>query len=445
MKKLFFKGVLILLTLFLAPTDMLGQKGRYGDTPEDSIRCIRNLALYADRHRQGNFEDALPYWRVIFAEFPRASRNIYIWGVDLMTHMIENAENEEEKKAYLDTAMIMFDQRVEYFGDAANVLGRKGTFYFAHNNNIEEAGPGYEALGEAIRLSGTDQSAAAIVTFMNVTVGKFRSGLVDNGNVIETYTYLMEVLEKAMERTSNDGLQQAKDYVEAMFAESGAADCDALIKLFADQVSSSPDDFDLLNKVNHLLTDARCTDSDLYLTITVKLHNLDPTPRSSLILSSMYRGRDDDEQVVKYLKQALDLQENPEERANYLLELAIIANQVKNNKTLSRDYALQALKENPALGRAHLLIGSLYASESNCFAGEEGADFKNSTVYWVAADRFNEAKKVDPSLTAEATRNIEVYSAYFPDNESIFFHGYTTGNSYRVGCWINETTTIRPR
>jgi tetratricopeptide (TPR) repeat protein len=223
------------------------------------------------------------------------------------------------------------------------------------------------------------------------------------------------------------------------------ADCDALIRIFGERVQQSPEDTELLGDVNVLLSNAGCTDSELYLSVTEKLHVLEPSPRSALNLSAMYRSLDDYDQVISYLKEAIDLQENPEERGTYYLELAILTNQLNKDKQLSRQYAQQALADNPALGRAHLHIGSLYASENNCFAGDPEAAFKNRTVFWVAVDRFNEAKRVDPSLTAEANRLIETYSIYFPDMETIFFHEYKEGESYRVGCWINETTRIRAR
>jgi len=455
MKNIVINVMLVIFAAMLSQADVLGQRGQYipgqyGNTPEDSIRCLRNLSLYGDRHRQGNFDEALPFWRVLFNEFPISSRNLYIWGETLMIHMIENAETEEARNAYLDTAMIMFDQRMEYyqdesFGDPANVLGRKGRFYLQHNRDIEEAGPGYEALKESIKLSGNDPSPPIVVLFMNLTVGKFRAGIFDNEQVIETYSDLMEKIEAGLEKSPADPLYNARDLVEQLFADSGAADCDALIKLFADQVKESPDDVDLLNKVNDLLTNADCTDSDLYLRVTEKIHVLDPSPRSALNLSAMYRALDNDDQVIRYLKEAVDLQEDAAERANYYLELAIIANQVKKDRQLSRQYALQALNDNPSLGRAHLHIGSLYASESNCFANDEDAEFKKRTVYWAAVDRFNEAKRVDPSISSEANQMIEIYSIYFPDNETIFFHGFTEGQSYTVGCWINETTRIRAR
>ncbi|MGF1586300.1 MAG: tetratricopeptide repeat protein [Bacteroidales bacterium] len=440
MKSLILKGVLALFLVILAQTEVLGQNGRFGNTPEDSIRALRNLSLFSDRYRQGNFEEAMPYWRVVFKEFPRASLNTYIWGQNLMSHHINNANSDQERQAYLDTAMMMFDQRIENFGDPANVLGRKGLFYFEHNSNIDEAGPGYEALEEAIKLSGATPSHAVVFMFMQVTVAKFNAGLLDNEQVIETYSSLMETLDNVYKKSPSDDLQKIRGMVEGLFADSGAADCDALIRLFGEQVNNSPEDVELLNKVNDLLSNAKCTDSDLYLTVTEKIHQLDPSPRSALNLVSMYQKRDENDQVVNYLKQAIELQDDDTEKASYYLELAFLANQVDKNKQLSRQYAQEALKHNPSLGRAHIHIGSLYASEQSCF----NDPFKDRTVFWVAVDRFNEAKRVDPDLTAEANRLIETYSKYFPDNETIFFQELTAGQSYRVECWINETTRVRP-
>ena len=445
MKSLAIKGVLFIFEVMSAQADLYGQGGRFGDTPQDSIQCLRNISLYGDRYRQKNYDDAMPFWREVFNGCPKATVNIYIHGETILNHKISNASTEEEKQAYLDTSMLLFDRRIEYFGDTANVLGRKGIFYFRHNNNVEEAGPGYEALAEAIKHSEDNPSHPVVVTYMNITLAKFRSGMLDNEYVIETYTYLTEILDNVLEDSPNGQMASAREHVESLFTSSGVADCDALIRIFGERVEQSPEDTDLLAEVNVMLLNAGCTDSELFLSVTEKLHLLDPSPRSALNLSAMHRSLNDFDQVISYLKEAIDLQDNPEERGNYYLELAILTYQQNKDKLLSRQYAQQALADNPGLGRAHLHIGGLYASENNCFAGDPEADFKNRTVYWVAVDRFDEAKRVDSALTAEANRLIETYSIYFPDMETIFFHEYKAGESYRVGCWINETTRIRAR
>ncbi len=440
MIKVFFA----LFIIMFAHTDVFGQGGRFA-SPEDSIQCIRNYAMYSDRYRANNFEDAYPLWKEVYNTCPEFHLNLYIHGNVIFRHMIENAGSEEEKSALLEEAMEMFDNRIEYFGDEANVLVMKGSFWFRFNPNPHEAETGYEALKSALDMTEDNPSPVAVLLYMNVTVGKFHAGLVDNEYVIETYSYLVDITDNAIENNTNNQLAQVREGVEDLFKGSGAADCDALIRIYGERIENAPGDVDLLQDVYEMLSGARCTDSDLFLDITEKLHDHDPDAGTAMNLAAMYRARNDMDNVEKYLLQAIELEDNPTERANYYLELAFITNQVRNNRQLSRQYARQALEDNPNLGRAHMHIGSLYASETNCFAGDEEAAFKNLTVFWVAVDRFNEAKRVDPSLAAEANRMIETYSVYFPDMESIFFHGYSEGQSYTVGCWINETTRIRAR
>jgi hypothetical protein len=449
MRSLIAKGTLALFIILFFQADLLGQRGRFGATPEDSIRALRNLAMFSDNFNREDFEAAMPYWRVLFKEFPRATVNIYIRGDRILRHYIENTGSDEQRAAYLDTAMMMYDQRIEHFGDKAINLARKGIFYFQYNNRVEEAGPGYEALAEAIKLSENNPTATmipqAILTYMNVTVGKFRAGFVDNEYVVERYTYLTDILDKALQRSHDEQLATVNDHVESLFTDSGAADCDALVRIFGERIEESPEDIELLKNVQELLSGTGCTGSDLYLTITENIYTLEPSAQAAINLSAMHRSRNNEDQVVRFLKEAIDLQDNPEERGAYYLELALITHRSGNNKQLSRQYATQALNDNPRLGQAHLHIGSLYVAEQNCFTGDEEEGFKKRTIYWVAVDRFNKAREADPALTAQANRLIETYSAYFPDVETIFFHGLAEGDNYHVGCWINESTRIRAR
>ena len=69
--------------------------------------------------------------------------------------------------------------------------------------------------------------------------------------------------------------------------------------------------------------------------------------------------------------------------------------------------------------------------------------FGGKEVYWVAVDKFAKAKQVDPSVANRATDLMRSYSQHYPSTETIFFNDYAEGQSYTVGGWINETTTIR--
>ena len=112
-----------------------------------------------------------------------------------------------------------------------------------------------------------------------------------------------------------------------------------------------------------------------------------------------------------------------------------------NDPQIARRYALQAINLRPGWGEPFLLIGDIYTRAVDCFADE----FKKNAVYWIAVDKYIQAKSVDPSVTEKADERIQNYSAYFPDAETLFFNGLKVGDQYKIGCWINEKTTVKAR
>ena len=57
--------------------------------------------------------------------------------------------------------------------------------------------------------------------------------------------------------------------------------------------------------------------------------------------------------------------------------------------------------------------------------------------------RFRKAKTIDPSFTDEANKWIREYEQYMPKMEDVFVRNLNKGQSFKVGCWIQESTTIR--
>ena len=81
------KFSLIVVILALAVFAGYSQKGiedgsKYGHG-EDSVLCIRNYSLYSEYYKQKNYEDALPYWRMVFNDCPKVSKNIYQHGANM--------------------------------------------------------------------------------------------------------------------------------------------------------------------------------------------------------------------------------------------------------------------------------------------------------------------------------------------------------------------------
>ncbi|MFW5916662.1 MAG: tetratricopeptide repeat protein, partial [Bacteroidota bacterium] len=200
------------------------------------------------------------------------------------------------------------------------------------------------------------------------------------------------------------------------------------------------EEIETVNKIIRLLTDAKCTDSDLYLNANIQLNKLEPDAGVAEHISQLFLERDNLDKTIEYYKKAIDISDNDTNKAEFYTEMATLIYNKKEEKVTARDYAREAIDLNPDDGRPYILIGRMYA-ESAEECGEE--EFEQKAVLWAAVDKFVEAKEVDSDIADEAQGYIDSYRPRFPDKKSIFFQNYEMGDTYEVGCWINEETTVR--
>ena len=131
---------------------------------------------------------------------------------------------------------------------------------------------------------------------------------------------------------------------------------------------------------------------------------------------------------------------NDEDKADYLYRMANVYVAMKNYQQ-GATVAQQALDVNAEDGRCYLLLGICYAS-----AKVFDDPILQRSVFWVACDMFRKAKTVDSSCSSDANKLIATYSQYFPSKEDVFFHrDLNEGAPFRVGGWVNKTTTCRSK
>lgn len=437
MKNLILKGTFLLLTTILLSVSAQAQPGRFGTTPEDSITCVRNYSLYREYFRQSNIEQALPFWRIVFVKYPQSFKSTYIDGEKMIEYMYENASNPKDKLAYFDTLMMVYDQRIENFGEKPFVLGRKGVTYLKHKNDIEETMPGYKFLEEAISLGNGNPQV--ITVFMNVTVNLFAANLLTADVVINNYLKLSDIIERGLAKDPQGNMAQVKEIIDGFFEISKAADCDKLVEIFGPQVKATPNDLELIAKVNKLLGSSDCTDAPLFVETSEKLHRVNPSASTAFNLYRMFRDKREFKKASDFMLEAINLQSDNKEKSKYYVELATLTYRDLKNYRLGREYALKALEADSQNGHAYMVIGNIYASDKDCLED----DFAKKAIYWIVVDKYNQAKAVDSSLAEEANRLIDIYSVYFPDNETIFFYGYSVGDTYTFNCWFTERTRVR--
>ena len=440
------KLLLILLIAAISTLQSFGQTGaeegsRFG-SGKDSIRCLKNLSLYVEFYKQNNFEDAIEPWTTVYNECPKATKNIYLHGEDMLTDAIENTDGQAKKKKLVDSLMGLYDQRIEYFDQRGFVLGKKGLDFIKYSENtIDNFKKGYDLLEESIKLRGNESSLSVLVVYLNTTSTLFKNEEISAETMLENYSKTHGIAGNQLENhPSSSRYQKAIETLDKIFEASGAATCDNLVTLYKPRFEKNNEDQELMIKIIELLEDSKCSDRDFYLDVKIRLNQVDATPERAHELAQLFYEKDNIEKSIQFFKQAIDMQDDKEKKAQYYMQLANLTFEELNDKPRAREYALNAAQADPNNGRPYILIGRMYTESVDQCGGD---DFEKKAVLWAAVDKFQKAKQVDPDMAEEANGYIKSYKPRFPDKKSIFFHNYQMGDSYKIGCWINETTTVR--
>lgn len=436
-----------LLTMMLSGiiTPLIAQMGvedgsKYGHG-EDSVRCVKNYSLYKGYYDQEDFDRAIMFWRPVFRECPKVSKNIYLHGRIMYLDLYTRTNDE----IYLDSVMMVWDQRIEMFGSKGTYTGRKGldllSLGFGDPERVQR-GLGY--LEESLDMLKHRSSDGIMVYYTQATMALFSMGVIDNAMAIENYGKVSDLVDMAIEKNTKpdnkEKYQNAKNVIDNAFKTSGAGTCDGLIPMFTDKVKANPEDRELLEKVLTLLGGAGCSDSDLYYETVGYYYQIERTAERAYQLAQMSLDRALSEKAAQYYKEAIELEDESRNKSNYLVKLAGLV--LNENEDIREAYSLakQAIELDPGNGAAYFIVGNAVGS------AKVGDEFENQAVYWLAVDYFVKAKQNSPELEEQVNERINSYSQHFPKKEDCFFRSITEeGTAYRVGGWINETTTVRFR
>lgn len=437
MKKL---NVLILFAaLSLFSTTSYAQ-GKFG---KDSVECIRSLSFYSDYMKQGNLNEAAPLWREAFRYCPPGLRQtLYVDGQKIYKFLIEkNKANVALKNAQVDTLLMMYDLRAEYFpkyalsaqtNRALDIVNYKG-------DNDKYV---LETLEKVIKMGGQNIEPSIMVLTMQKASEMCTKKTVDAEKVMNLYSSLAPLLEVQIKANHPDAAQAKKD-VDNLFAVSGVASCENIVALFTPRFNAAPADKELVGGIVSLLNNAGCYQEPLFLRAVESLYKMDPSYQSAYYLYKLYSIKEDYVNAAKKLQEAIDSPESDSKQdAEYLYMLASIYLGKLENSAKAVNLARQAADLDPSYtGKVYMLQGSVWAS-SRC----GGNEIESRAKWWVAVDYFMKAKNADSSLTEEADRFISQYRQYFPLQEDAFMYDIIDGASYTVSCaGMRESTTVRTR
>ncbi|MBN1185122.1 MAG: tetratricopeptide repeat protein [Bacteroidales bacterium] len=415
------------------------QDPKYGPDSASRVECAGNLSTVDGFMKIDLIDRSVDAWKEAFSNCPEASLNIYIYGVKIMKYLIDKETDNAKKEGLIDTLMLVYDNRIKYFGQEGMVLGRKGIDLAKYRSAALVEAYGY--LKKSAEISKKDAEEVTMLTFMKAAAILYKNEKIDAAEVLNDYVLIVNNISDGLKNPkSKDKTQKIMDNVDNILVESGAAECSKIVEIYTPKYTSTPNDINLLNTVTNLLQQIKCTDEKLYADAAESLYSLDPSSKAAYNLAKLFVSREDYEKAATYYKEAIDREEDNSAKADYYYQLGVLSCTKLGQYSQARSYAYEALKLKENWGMPYLLIGTAYAASSNSCGGNK---FEKGAVFWAAVDKCMKAKSVDPSIEEEANKYIAQYSRYFPVNEDAFMYGFSDGQSYTVGCWINESTVVR--
>ncbi|MCY1721275.1 tetratricopeptide repeat protein [Prolixibacteraceae bacterium Z1-6] len=417
---------------------------------------MNELSMYREFFKQDDYKSAFPHWKNLYTKYPKSSSNLYIHGGKMYESMLEKASTDAERDKLIEEYMKLYDKRIKYFGQKGYVLGRKGTSWLKYKlDPSREQSPegadliaihkaGYEWVNESITLQGAETEPPVLILFMNTTVALFKLGEMPKEQVVKNYERSVEVANSIIAanedpKTTEQTQETVLPYIETLFGKSGAADCEALVNIYAAEYENKKDDAEFIKSMLRRLSRAKCTESDLFAQATERQYELDPSAEAAFNMARRYLKKDDMEKAREYYQMAIDQETDNELLATYYYERGLLRYARLNNLVGAREDARKALQIKSDYCDANMLIGNIYVAASQKF---EGSALEKSAVFWLACDYFAKARQGE-DCSFDAAENLAKYKKYFPNKEEAFMEGLQSGSTYKVGGWINENTKVR--
>lgn len=453
-----FKALIALFALTATAT--MAQKGvedgsRFGHG-QDSIECLNNISLYSENLKTKNYADAYTYWKKVFADAPVSRHSLYTDGVTILKNLIAGTKVLDERKAYADTMMLVYDQQLQYL-DKLNLLrktpwteyyvkGEKAHNYLTYYPKMDN-NKAYDMLAEVIEEAGDKNQYYIIGDYMKVSLAKFKADETHREQFVQDYLASAEHIAAIAEKVQNmstpnpkliEAVAKIKENVDGYFINSGAAECDQLEAIYAPKVEENKENLEYLRKVVAVMGMLDCTESETYYNASEYAHHIAPTAATAAGCAYRYLKRGDMAKSLEYFDQAIELDTVATSKAEYCYKAAVVLN---SDRQLSKakSYVTKAISLNGNKGAYYILLANIYAAAPQW----NDEPLLDKCKYFVVLDRLNQAKRVDASVAEEANKMIAAYSTHTPAVQDLFMIGKKEGDKIHVGGLINETTTIR--
>lgn len=405
--------------------------------PEDKATAEEKNVLYTDAIRNNDFRSAVNPHRWLLQNAPNLNTSIYIYGEKIYANLADMEKDEAKKAEYIDSLMMMYDMRMQYCNEKNDVMNRKAYSAYKYQIRNKEKWPELLKLyDETFALNKNNVDYYIILPYMSIVQynAKYLKNIPE-AEIMRRYDTIMSIIDQKIAKDEHvEKLQEYKEKIDGILVDIVNVDCDFVRNNLGPKFKANPDDLVTAKKIFGFMLAGKCTDDPLWLEAAKKIQEKEPEYGLAKNIGIKCMANKDFDCAAKYLNQAIELTNDPANKAEAYISLAKMKED-QGSYTTARDLYFKALSVDPTKKEAFSSIGLMYFNSFNTCKAEQDP-VKDRAVFLAAYDMFEKAGNA---------KLMQAAKEQFPSKDQIFTFNHERGKTINTGCWIGETTVIRAR
>ena len=435
----------------------------------DKSSCPASLSIFAEFAKVKNYDSAYQPWLEVRNNCPELNVATFKYGERILNHKIKSTTDD---KVFLQTSLIsLYDDWLKYFPNTKRGVTEVGKILSSKaqamvDNNLGTKREAYEIFNQAFTQDPKSfTSPKRLYAYFKTAYQLYKEGdktvealfdiyeevsekfALEQTNLAKKLDVILKKLEDGEALTSREqrnkrvyetntlAFSTFSGNLDAMIAKESS--CENLIPLYRKNFDANKSDSVWLNRAASRMDAKECSDDPLFVELVEALHAIKPSSNSAYYLGILKDKAGDSKAALAYYEESLTLEQDVYRKADILYKIAVKFKK-SGLKSKSRSYAIKALKNRPSMGKAYILIASLYASSANSCGKTQ---FEKRAVYWMAAKTALKAAAVDSGVKKTALKLAASYEGRAPSKTDIFTEG-RAGEIISFSCWINNTVKV---
>lgn len=451
------KKIIVLLLLMTLP-------GFAQNTIAEREKCQAFFEKYEEQVKSRDYNDAKASLKVLQKECPKYDAKVYTYAEDIYNYEIEASRTEENRTAYIDTLITLYDSYEKNFPGNGSVVRKAllqkkhdlasdekvyttlNTFFTTHRDRFTD----YDALQTYFMLYLDQYEAESNTISQKDFVEKYAAiaaQVVYAKNKLEQEERMLRQKQESEMLTDSEKqiLADAKPTLSALDAvadnisimASKHFSCSILSTYYSKMYEDNKQNKEWLSAVANVLYSNKCYDSEILYNAALAEYNLNPTSQSANRLGTILIRRNKTAEAVGYFEKSAEMEPDAVRKSEQYYTIAAVF--LNTDKAKAKQYALKAAAANPANGKPYIMLAEMYSGVT----GECGlSDFQRKALLYLSLEMAGKAAAAEPKYKATADVLKERYAEKLPSKKEAKAAGYSKGDTITYGCWINESLKL---